>query len=163
MATAALLAVGAQPAASSSARGVTIGACQSAEQSTVEAELGRKLLALVNAHRRARGLRAVRPGAALERSATWKAQHMARHGYMSHTDLPGRRTLAQRLRSCGFDGSGWGEVLAAGQRRPGAVVRAWLVSAGHRAVLEARWWRVGGAGVARSSAGVRYWVLDFGG
>jgi hypothetical protein len=30
-------------------------------------------------------------------------------------------------------------------------------------VLEARWWRVAGTGVARSSAGVRYWALDFGG
>jgi uncharacterized protein YkwD len=162
IATAVLLAVGAQPAASSSARGVGIGACASVVQSEAEVELGRKLVALVNAHRRALGLRAVRRGAALERSAVWKARHMARTGYMSHTDMPGGRTLAQRLRSCGFAGSGWGEVLAAGQRRPAAVVRAWLVSSSHRAVLEVRSWRVAGAGVARSPAGRLYWALDFG-
>jgi uncharacterized protein YkwD len=87
---------------------------------------------------------------------------MARHGYVSHDDLPSRRTLAQRLRSCGFGGRGWGEVLAAGQRWPSAVLRAWLRSGSHRAVIEAPWWRYAGAGAARSRAGDLYWALDFG-
>jgi uncharacterized protein YkwD len=160
---AALLAVVAEPAASASLRGSETGACATGEQAGEgEVVRARELVVLVNAHRRALGLRTVRPAAALERSAVWKARQMARNGYLSHDDLPGHRTLAQRLRQCGFAGGGWGEVLAAGQRRPRAVVRTWLSSPSHRAVIEARWWRAVGAGVARSPDGDRYWALDFG-
>jgi uncharacterized protein YkwD len=157
IAAAALAALAVQPADPASAA----GSCD-AQSSAVETALAAKLVELVNAHRRSLGLRTVRPGAALGRSAVWKARQMARNGYVSHTDLPGRRTLAQRLRSCGFGGSGWGEVLAAGQRWPSAVLRAWLRSASHRAVIEAPWWRYAGAGVARSQSGGLYWALDFG-
>jgi uncharacterized protein YkwD len=157
IAAAALAALAAPSADPASAE----GSCD-AQSTAVETALAAKLVELVNAHRRSLGLRTVRPGAALERSAVWKARHMARNRYLSHTDLPGRRTLAQRLRQCGFGGSSWGEVLAAGQRRPRAVVRAWLSSPSHRAVIEARWWRLAGAGAARSRDGPLYWVLDFG-
>lgn len=159
----AVLAVAAEPASSSWPRGFAADACAAGEQvGEAEAALARELVVLVNAHRRSRGLRTLRRGAALERSAVWKARHMARNGYLSHTDLPGRRTLAQRLRSCGFAGRGWGEVLAVGQRRARAVVRAWLSSPGHRVVLESRSWRTAGAGVARARDGTLYWALDFG-
>ena len=149
--TVVLVALAARPAAVGSAT----SACE-AQSEAREAALAAKVVELVNSHRRALGLRAVRVGPALTRAAVWKARQMARDGYMSH------RTLAQRLRVCGFSGSSWGEVLAAGLRRPRAVVRAWLASPSHRAVLEARWWRSVGAGVARSRSGVRYWALDFG-
>lgn len=152
----------AQDMISPSAKGLDSGSCGSVEVADAEAALARELIQLVNAHRRARGLRAVRTEAALQRSAAWKARHMARHGYMAHPDLPGHRTLAQRLRACGFAGSGWGEVLAAGLPRPQAVLRAWLASRSHRAVIEARWWRAAGAGVARAPRGTRYWAMDFG-
>lgn len=154
---------GATPSVSVSARGLESRSCGlTAEPTAAQTGLARELLDLVNAHRRSRGLRTVRVGPALRQSAAWKAQHMARYGYIAHADLPGRRTLAQRLRACGFAGSGWGEVLAAGLPRPQAVLRAWLASPPHRVVLEARSWRVAGAGSARSPRGVRYWVLDFG-
>jgi len=159
----ALLAVAVGPALSASPGRSETDACGTGEQaSEAEAALARELVILLNAHRRSRGLRTLRPGAALERSAMWKARHMARNGYLSHTDLPGRRTLAQRLRSCGFAGRGWGEVLAVGQRRAAAVVRAWLSSPGHRSVLESRSWRTAGAGVARARDGWLYWALDVG-
>jgi uncharacterized protein YkwD len=162
-AAAALLAVAAEPAPSASLTESETDACATGEQvGEAEAALARELVVLVNAHRRSLALRTLRPGAALERSAVWKARHMARNGYLSHTDLPGRRTLAQRLRACGFAGGGWGEVLAVGQRRARAVVRAWLSSPGHRTVLESRWWRTVGAGVARARDGALYWALDFG-
>jgi uncharacterized protein YkwD len=159
----AVLAVAAEPAPSASLTGSETDACGTGEQAgEAEAALARELVVLVNARRRSLGLPTLRPGAALERSAVWKARHMARNGYLSHTDLPGRRTLAQRLRSCGFAGRGWGEVLAVGQRRARAVVRAWVSSPGHRIVLEARSWRTAGAGVARARGGALYWALDFG-
>ena len=150
--TAALaVAFAAEPAAAS-----PVAACD-VQSTATEAALAAKLVELVNAHRRAHGLRALRVAPALERAAVWKARQMARDGYMSH------RTLEQRLRTCGFAGRGWGEALAAGQRRALSVVRNWLSSPSHRAVLEAPWWRVAGAGVARARDGVgRFWVIDFG-
>jgi uncharacterized protein YkwD len=158
----ALLVVAVEPALSASPGGSETDGCGTGEQAGEAEALARELVVLLNAHRRSRGLRTLRPSAALERSAVWKARHMARNGYLAHTDLPGRRTLAQRLRSCGFAGRGWGEVLAVGQRRARAVVRAWLASPGHRSVLEARSWRTAGAGVARARDGRLYWALDVG-
>lgn len=155
--TAVLIALAAKPAAPVSAA----SGCE-VQGGATESALAAKVVELVNTHRRSVGLRVLHVGPALERSAAWKARHMARNGYMSHLDMPGRRTLAQRLRSCGFTGRSWGEVLAAGQRRPRVVVRAWLSSPSHRAVLEGRWWRSVGAGAARSRAGGLYWALDFG-
>lgn len=124
--------------------------------------MAHQVVELVNSHRESLGLRRLGTRPVLARAAIWKAAHMARHGYIAHADLPGTRTLAQRLRTCGFGGRGWGEVLATGQRRPRAAVRAWLASPTHRAVIEARWWRFAGAGVGRSRKGALYWALDFG-
>ena len=162
-AIAAVAAAPAQSAGSNSGAGPESEGCAAlAERRPAETALSARLLELVNGHRRSLGLRIVVVEPALTRSATWKAGHMARHGYVSHADLPGRRTLAQRVRSCGFSGRAWGEVLAAGQRRPSSVLRAWIRSASHRAVIQAPWWRYAGAGVAKSRAGRLYWVLDFG-
>jgi uncharacterized protein YkwD len=153
----------AQPGDSSSGGGSSALPCSDvAERGATEAAFAARLIELVNAHRRSLGLRRLGIGRALTRSAAWKADHMARHEYLSHSDMPSRRTLAQRLRSCGFTGTGWGEVLAVGQRWPSAVLRAWGRSGSHRAVIEAPWWRYAGAGVARSRRGDLYWALDFG-
>jgi uncharacterized protein YkwD len=153
----------AQPGDSNSGGGSSALPCSDvAKRGVTEAAFAARVIELVNAHRRSLGLRRLGIGRALTRSAALKADHMARHGYLSHSDLSSRRTLAERLRSCGFRGTGWGEVLAVGQRWPSAVLRAWLRSGSHRTVIEAPWPRYAGAGVARSRRGDLYWALDFG-
>ena len=97
---------------------------------------------LVNAHRAARGLRALNGSSALAAAAVWKARHMARYGYMAHDDPgpPVQRSAGQRITACGYTGSGWGENIAYGQATAEAVMQSWLASPGHRANIEDPGW-----------------------
>jgi uncharacterized protein YkwD len=149
-------------AASSSSSGCTAGSASR----TLDAARARKVIVLVNAHRRSIGLRPLRTSRSLRAAAKWKAGHMARHRYLQHDDLGGRvhRSAASRLRACGYETARlrWGENIAMGQRSPAEVVAAWLRSPGHRANIDAADFRVTGVGVAVSRAGVPYWTQTFG-
>ena len=99
------------------------------------------------------------------------ARSMVRIGFFSHTS-PGGATLLDRVRAAGYGGRriAAGEALAWAQGRlatPHAIVRAWMHSPPHRAVLLGRAYRDVGIGVAlgtpygrgRSSA---TYAADFG-
>jgi len=79
---------------------------------------------------------------------------MVRQGFFSHT-APGGRTLSDRLRAARYGhAAAVGEALAWGQgdrAAPRAIVRAWMHSAPHRAVLLGRNYRHVGIGVALGS------------
>ena len=122
-----------------------------------------EVIRLVNQHRAALGLRALKVSPTLTASAVWKARHMATYGYMGHDDPapPTARTAADRLAACGYRGS-WGENLAAGFSTPSAAIAAWLQSPGHRSNMENPGYVVTGAGVATSTGGVTVWAQDFG-
>ena len=84
--------------------------------------------------------------------ATRYARSMVRHGFFSHTS-PGGATLLDRVRAVGYGGRrvAAGEALAWAQGRlatPRAIVRAWMASPPHRAVLLGRGYRDVGVGVA---------------
>ena len=125
--------------------------------------LAARVVDLINAHRRALGLRALNISPTLARAAVWKARHMARFRYMSHDDPapPVGRTAAERIAACGYAGAGWGENIAYGYATPVPVVQAWLNSPGHRANIENRSFSVTGVGAA-SANGMVFWAQDFG-
>jgi uncharacterized protein YkwD len=109
----------------------------------------------INRERRARGLRPVGAHPRLTGMARRYARSMVRMGFFSHTS-PGGVTLLERVRAAGYGGRriAAGEALAWAQGRlatPHAIVRAWLHSPPHRAVLLGRAYRDVGIGVALGS------------
>ena len=85
---------------------------------------------------------------------------MARYRYFEHSD-PSGRSVFQRIADCGFKSRlALGENIAAGQRTPQSVFRAWLNSPGHRRNIEYPSFRYIGVGaVHRAAPSVRL-VLD---
>jgi uncharacterized protein YkwD len=100
---------------------------------------------LVNKARTSAGLQGFAWNGALARAATRHARDMARRGYFAHK-RSGGPSLSRRARSAGFRGRHVGEAIAYGCGSVGtplAVVRMWLNSASHRAILLSRRSRVG--------------------
>ena len=133
-----------------------------ADWGTQRDELAAQTISLVNAHRASLGLRQLVVLPALSASAVWKARHMARYGYMSHSDPapPVSRSTGQRMSDCGYAAS-WGENIAYGYPSAQAVVDAWLNSPGHRANIENPSWAAIGSGAADGN-GYVFWAHTFG-
>jgi uncharacterized protein YkwD len=133
---------------------------------TLSRSFAADVLALVNKHRSAMGLRPLVASPTLTAAAEWKSLHMAGGRYLAHDDPapPVARVVAERLLACGYPAysAGWGENIAYGQPTPRAVMSAWLQSPGHRANIESRGFRALGVGVARSETGLLFWTQDFG-
>ena len=114
----------------------------------------RATLCLINAERRARGMRPLRGNAALARAALRHSRDMVRRKYFSHTSRSGR-TFVDRIRVTGYlrRARRWtvGENLAWGssyRATPAQIVRAWMRSPGHRANILNRRFREAGLGIA---------------
>ncbi|WP_134765975.1 CAP domain-containing protein [Nocardioides sp. 1609] len=132
------------------------------------ARLGR-VLALVNeARSEARRCGRVRHGAVpplardvrLDRAAGRFARLMARRDFFSHQS-PDGSDAGDRIRREGYRWTSYGENIAAGQATPASVVRAWLGSPGHCAVIMSRFHEIGiGYGYRAEATYQRYWVLD---
>jgi uncharacterized protein YkwD len=112
----------------------------------------------VDALRRAGDLRGVRHSPALAEAAEAHAQALARSGTFAH-EIPGGKPFAARLQrfypARGYAHWATGENIYWTQAAasPEAVVRAWLASPPHRAVLYDPLWReVGVAAVRAQSA-----------
>ena len=100
---------------------------------------------LVNKARTRAGLHGFAWNRALARAATRHASDMARRGYFAH-QRSGGPSVARRARTAGFRGRRVGEAIAYGcgsSSTPLAIVRMWLASAPHRAILLSRRSRVG--------------------
>jgi uncharacterized protein YkwD len=126
----------------------------------------------INRERRAHGLRPVGAHPRLTRLARGYARSMVRLRFFSHT-TPGGVTLLDRVRAAGYGGGriAAGEALAWGEGRlasPRAIVRTWMASPPHRAVLLRRGYRDVGIGVAlgnpygRGSRPSATYAADFG-
>jgi len=133
-----------------------------ADWGTQRDDLAARTIALVNAYRASLGLRQLVVSPTLSASAVWKARHMARYGYMSHSDPapPVSRSTGQRMSDCGY-AAGWGENIAYGYPSAQAVVDAWLNSPGHRANIENPSWAAIGSGAA-DGTGYVFWAHTFG-
>ena len=100
---------------------------------------------LVNKARTSAGLPGFAWNGALARAATRHARDMARRGYFAH-QRAGGPSVSRRARAAGFRGRRVGEAIAYGCGSVGtplAIVRMWLNSAPHRAILLSRRSRVG--------------------
>jgi uncharacterized protein YkwD len=156
-----LLVFAGQPAAAA----VAVGDCApAASWPQSQPDLAVEVVALVNAHRAAKGFAPLAVSVSLTRSADWKARHMAAYRYLAHNDPapPVARSVGQRLAACGYGGRTYGENVAYGFATPAAVVSAWLRSSGHRANIESRAFRTIGVGVATAANGAVYWAQNFG-
>ena len=143
---------------------VAAGDCTAASDwGTPRADLAAETVALVNAYRASLGLRTLTIDGALQASAVWKARHMARYEYMTHSDPapPVARSAGERMAACGYT-AGWGENIAAGYPSPQSVVSAWLASPGHRANIENPSFVAIGTGAALSGSGWISWAHTFG-
>jgi uncharacterized protein YkwD len=115
-------------------------------------------LCLINAERRARGLRGLRHNRRLGLAAQRHANDMARNDYFSHDSLDGR-DFVDRIVRAGYvsrRSGGWslGENLAWGsgiESTPRRIVAAWMGSEGHRYNILRRVYREIGFGLARDT------------
>ncbi len=100
---------------------------------------------LVNKARTAAGLRGFAWSRSLGRAATRHARDMARRGYFAHR-RSGGPSPARRARAAGFRGRNVGEAIAYGcgsLSTPASIVRSWMNSPPHRAILLSGRSRVG--------------------
>lgn len=114
------------------------------------------VLAVINRERVARGLGQLKASPELNRAAHDHTSDMARHNFMDHTGSDGS-TLATRLRAAGYPYAWAGEIIAAGYPDEEAVVRGWINSPAHYAIMFSdKYTEFGAGGIAR------FWTVDFG-
>ncbi len=125
----------------------------------------------INSVRKTHGLRPIVVSRGLRAAAKRHSRDMLWHGYFAHTSPTGS-TLTQRVMTSGFItyGQWWaGETLAWGSGAygtPTAVVRAWMRSPEHRAImLSSRYHLVGigrAYGTFLGNPGASVWTVDWG-
>jgi uncharacterized protein YkwD len=133
----------------------------------------RAVVRLINAERAKRGLRKLRVRVTLNRAADRHSREMLRRQYFGHRSANGG-SVATRIARAGYIGrrcARWsvGETLAAGAglyATPQVVVRMFLRSKRHRAVLLSKRWRDIGVGRVRGTfrgqAATTLTTVDFG-
>lgn len=127
----------------------------------IQSLLESRVVALTNVQRRAHGCPALRPSSQLRKAARGHTVAMAIGNLMSH-QLSGEPRFTVRITRAGY--TGWrlvAENVARGFSGPGAVVRAWMDSPGHRRnILNCRLRDIG-VGVALQG-GQLWWTQNFG-
>jgi uncharacterized protein YkwD len=138
---------------------------------TSASRLAHAVVCEVNRVRAQHGLRRVRLNDALATAAQRYARSMARRNFFSHVS-PDGSTLVDRLRRVGYarPGAAWalGECIGWGTSSlatPAAMVRAWMHSPPHRAIILTPGFRDAGIGIAarapQGGGGATY-TLDVG-
>ena len=99
----------------------------------------------------------------LARAAKRHALAMSEEHFFDHRG-PRGDTPKSRIDDSGYRGRAWGENIAAGQRSPESVVRAWMKSPGHcRNILNPLFTELGVSFVFESRSPYKtYWVQAFG-
>lgn len=128
------------------------------------------LLRDINAVRGQHGLHTVRASLLLRLAAQRHSDDMITRDYFSHT-TPGGRTLYDRVVRSGFvSGYSWqaGETLGWGTgtlANPGQILKGWLGSPEHRAILlSSTWTRIGisrACGSFLGHSGACVWTADW--
>lgn len=91
------------------------------------------------------------------------ARSMSEERFFDHRG-PRGDTPKSRIDDTGYRGSAWGENIAAGQRSPETVVRAWMDSSGHcRNILNPLFSELGVSFMFTPNSPYKtYWVQAFG-
>jgi uncharacterized protein YkwD len=114
--------------------------------------VSRSVRNLINDERFKVGLVPLRGDPLLDSIAADWARHLARSGALAHGNY------ADRIWSA-HPNTAAGEVIAAGQATPEAVVAAWMAHPPHRDILMGGYDLIG-VGSAAGADGVIYWVAD---
>jgi uncharacterized protein YkwD len=129
----------------------------------------RAVKCLANERRAAAALAALRDDRRLAGAARRFSASMVRDRFFAHVSPEGS-TLAARARAAGYRGARLGETIGWGAGSlgtPAAIVRAWMHSPPHRAILLSRAYRRIGLGVVMGSpagiAGAATVTADLGG
>jgi len=109
----------------------------------------RRLVDLVNRHRRSIGLAPLTWNDRAARVAEAHSRDMVQRGFFSHRDPDGRSPF-DRVRRAGIRFRAAGENIAAGQLTADEVFRDWMASKGHRENIEGRMYTQQGIGVYRN-------------
>jgi uncharacterized protein YkwD len=124
---------------------------------------------LVNEQRAGAGLAALAHDHRLARAARQFSSSMVRQRFFAHVG-PDGSTLPARARAAGYRGGSLGETIGWGAgtlATPAAIVRGWMESPPHHAILMSRAFRRIGPGVAMGSpegaGGAATVTADFGG
>jgi uncharacterized protein YkwD len=120
----------------------------------------KRVYTLVNQRRAKVGCPGVKYNAALYNAAFRHSNDMARKDYFSHTGADGS-TPWKRAERAGYKKAS-AENLAAGQRTAAEVVKAWMDSKAHRAILLDCDHTVMGVALARGGSYGIYWTQMFG-
>ena len=121
-------------------------------------EMASEVIRLTNIERVKAGRSPLQYHAGLQRAAMVRAEEITRK--FSHT-RPDGTTAETVLLDCGVS-NGAGENIAAGQKTPEAVVRAWMNSSGHRATMLNPNVKYIGVGVCKSPiTGQWLWTQEF--
>ncbi len=121
-----------------------------------------RVLQLINLERGEAGLPPVVVNTSLEKIAGDYACRMIEDGFFGHRDPvtghgPGERAVAGKYSFYAI-----GENLAASQESPAEVMRVWMESPPHKAIiLDERWTEIGVA-VRVGGEHATYWVQEFG-
>ena len=121
-----------------------------------------RVVQLINAARQQGGLAPLAPTSTLMEAAQQQAKAVAEASRLSHT-APDGSPVEGRVQAAGYGGwTALGEVCAAGDAGPEAVVADWLASPEHRARLLDPAFREIGAGYYYLSASSyeHWWVVD---
>jgi uncharacterized protein YkwD len=88
---------------------------------------------------------------------------MERERFFDHRDPRGEGPK-ERIDAQGYQGRAWGENIAAGQRSPESVMRAWMRSPGHcKNILNPLFNELGVGLILNAEGPYRtYWVQNFG-
>lgn len=109
---------------------------------------------LINKERAKRKLKPVKLDSKLTGAAQDFAAYMSKHKKFSHT--ADGRSPGQRISAKKYKWSACGEIIAKGYPNAAAVVKGWMNSSGHRAIILGKSYTEIGVGKAGA-----YWVVDF--
>jgi len=114
----------------------------------------KRLARAMNDVRKKHDLKPLRVTGCLDRFAVSWARHLARTGRFEHQDLSPILERCELRRV--------GEIIAKGSVTPKQMIRMWLDSPGHRALLLDPGFRKAGVGAKRDSGGSWVGCIDFG-
>ncbi|WP_082892743.1 SafA/ExsA family spore coat assembly protein [Rossellomorea aquimaris] len=119
-----------------------------------------EVVKLVNQERAKTGLSPLKENWELSRVARYKSEDMAAKNYFSHTS-PTYGSPFQMIKDFGISYRAAGENIAAGQKTPAEVVKAWMNSEGHRKNIMSNTFTEIGVGYVKGGSYGHYWTQMF--